>query len=164
MVFYALYPRVPLLEQHFHFAWHGFATKSFYTMGTKLQSHGQCVDKVSHILIGLSRCWGMRRLSSGFPPSIWLCRGRRSKWLLWGNPPSPSWKGDLLVIHIRMPISHRISPRCWWWVSRGCVQLLESDLLAEILHELLQLIICKIPKVCLQLVQDHPTWVKVARG
>ena len=90
--------------------------------------------------------------------------GRGSKWLFWGFPPSPSWKGDLLVIQIGIPISHRISPRCWWWVSGECIQLLESDLLAEILHELSQPIICKIPKVCLQLVWGPPTQVRVTRG
>ena len=106
---------------------------------------------------------GVRRLSSGFPPSIWLCRGRRSKWLLGVNPPFPSQIGYLPVIHIRIPISHRISPRCWWCISGGCIQLSESDLPAEILHELTQLIIHKISKVCLQLVWGPPTQVGVAR-
>ena len=46
----------------------------------------------------------------------------------------------------------------------GCVQLLKNNLPAEILHELSQLIICKIPKVCLQLVWGPPTQVKVTRG
>ena len=117
-----------------------------------------------YILIWLNRCWGIRRLSSGLPPSIWLCRGRRSKWLLWGNPPSPSQKGDLLVICIRITISYRISPRCWCGVSGGHIQLSESDLPVGILHELSQLVICKIPKVCLQVLQSSPTWVGVVRG
>ena len=33
--------------------------------------------------------------------------------LSWGNPPSPSWKGDLLVIPIRIPAPWWFSPRCW---------------------------------------------------
>ena len=46
----------------------------------------------------------------------------------------------------------------------GCMQLLESNLPAEILHELSQLIIHKIPKVGLQLVWGLPTQVGVNRG
>ena len=88
---------------------------------------------------------GVRRLSSRLPPSIWLCRGRRSKCLLQGNPPSPSQKGDLLVIHIRTAISHRISPRCLRWVFGGCIQLSECNLPAEFLHKLSQLIVHKSP-------------------
>ena len=41
--------------------------------------------------------------------SGWGCRG--SRWLCSGFPPSLSQKGDLLVIHIRVPVSHWISPR-----------------------------------------------------
>ena len=92
-----------------------------------------------HIFIGLSRCWGARRLSPRFPPSIWLCRGRRSKWLFWGFPPSPSQTGGLPVIHIRIPVSHRISPRCWWWVSGGAFSSLRATSMQRSSMELLQL-------------------------
>ena len=71
-----------------------------------------------YILIWLNRCWGQGGCPLGsHPPSG--CVGRRLKWLLWGNPPSLSQKGDLLAIHIRISISHRISPRCLWWVLGG---------------------------------------------
>ena len=36
------------------------------------------------------------------------------------------------------------------WVFGGCIQLLECNLPAELLHELLQLVICKIPQVYLE--------------
>ena len=84
--------------------------------------------------------------------------------MLWWNPPSPSWNGDLSVICIRIPISHRISQRCWWGISGGCIQLSECNLPAEILHELLQLMVCKIPKVGLQVLWGSHTRVGVARG
>ena len=115
VVFYALYLMVPLLEQHFHFAWHGFATKSVYMGGTKSQSHGQSVDKTSHILIWLGGCWGEEAVL-WVPTLTWLGGSRGCKWLSSEFLPSPSQKGDLPVIHIRIPISHKISPRCWCWV------------------------------------------------
>ena len=81
-----------------------------------------------------------------------------------GNPPSPSQKGDLPVICIRIPISHRISQRYLWWVSGGCIQLLECNLPVGLLHELSQAVICKIPKVCLEVLWGSPTRVGVSRG
>ena len=93
-----------------------------------------------------------------------VVQGQEVKVVALGNPSSPSLKGDFPVFHIRILISHRISPSHWWWVSMGCVQLSESDLPVEILHELSQHIICKIPKVCLQLVWGPSTWVGVAKG
>ena len=150
---------VPLLEQHPYFTWHSITAEGYQV----------AISWLVHLLGAPHHHWvewvlGVRRLSSGFPPSIWLCWGRGLKWLLWVNPPSPSWKGDLPVIHIRILISQRISLRCWWRVSVGCVQLSECDLPVEILHKLSQLIICKIPKVCLQLLWGPPIWVGVARG
>ena len=121
MVFYTLYLVVLLFERHFHFAWHSFATESVYTRGTKSQSCGQCVYKVSHIFISLSGGRGSRWLSLGFPPSIWLSGSKGLKWLSCGFPPSPSQKDDLLVIHIGIPISHWISPRGQWWISWGAL-------------------------------------------
>ena len=50
--------------------------------------------------------------------------------------------------------------KCLW----RCIQLPESDLPVEILQELLQLIICKIPKVCFQFMWGTPTQVMVTRG
>ena len=92
-----------------------------------------------------------------------VVQGQELEVVALGEPTLPSQKGDLLVIHIRIPISHRISPKCWWGISRGCIQLLECDLPVEILHGLLQLIICRILKVWLQLLWGPPTWVAVAR-
>ena len=80
---------VPLLKRHFHLAWHGFAAEIVYMSGTKLQSHGQCVNKMSHIFIGLCGGRVSRRLSSGFPPSIWLGGSRRPNWLSCGSHPPP---------------------------------------------------------------------------
>ena len=62
VVFYALYLMVPLLERHFHLAWHSFAAESVYMRDTKLQSHGQCVYKMPHIFIRLSRGWRLREV------------------------------------------------------------------------------------------------------
>ena len=90
MIFHTLYLMIPLLERHFCLSWHGFVTESIDTRGTKLQSGGQCIYKTSYIF-------------------IWLSGSRVSKWLSSGFPPSPSWKGDL-VIDIRVPVSHWISP------------------------------------------------------
>ena len=75
----------------------------------------------------------------GEPTPIWLCRDCRLEWLTWGNPPSPSWRGDLLVIlSIGIPISYWVSPRHWWRASGGCIQLMECDLSMGILHKLAQ--------------------------
>ena len=111
VVFHPLYLMVPLLKRHFFLSWHCFATESVHTRGTKSQSHGQCIYKMSYIFIGLSGGRGLRQLSSGFPPSIWLGGSRGSKWLSCGFPPSPSWKGDLLVIHTGIPVNDWISQR-----------------------------------------------------
>ena len=88
VVFYALYLMVPLLEWHFCFAWCGFAAKTVYTRGTKSQSHGQCVDKASHILIGLSGCWGWGGCPLGsHPPPGCVGVGGGSDCLLGSHPP-----------------------------------------------------------------------------
>ena len=109
MAFYALYLVVPLFERHFNLAWHGFTSESIYMRGTKSQSHGQCIYKTSHVFIRFSMSRGLKRLSSGFSPSVWLSWSRGSMWLSCRFPPSTSWKGDLLVIHIGIAVSHWIS-------------------------------------------------------
>ena len=100
VVFYTLYLMVPLLKRHFHLAWHGFTTESVYMRGTKSQSYGQCVYKMSHVFIGFSGGWGSRRLSSGFPPSIWLGGSGGQSGYPAGSHPSPlgkvtSWSSTL---------------------------------------------------------------------
>ena len=62
--------------------------------------------------------WGWGGCPGGTHP-IWLCRGRWLEWLSQRNPPSPSGKGDLLVIWIRVPISYWVAPRCQWGASGG---------------------------------------------
>ena len=63
-------------------------------------------------------------------PTLYLVvQGQEVKMLLWVNPPSQ--KGDLLFIHIRIPISHRISPRCLWWgafSSQSVISLQSSSM------------------------------------
>ena len=117
---------VPLLKRHFNLAWCGFATESVNTRGTKSQISGQCIYKTSFIFIKLGGNRGSKWLSSGFPPSIWLGGSSGSKWLSHWCPPSPSWKSDLPVIHIRVPVSHWISPRSWWWVPGGAFSSLRA--------------------------------------
>ena len=99
-----------------------------------------------------------RRLSSGLPPSIQSCRGRRSNWLLWGNPPSPSEKVTswLSTSGSLFPTGFPQGVDVGVW---GCIQLSESDL-----HELSQFIIHKIPKAHLQLLWGPTTQMRVARG
>ena len=78
MVLHTLYRMVPLLKRHLCLSWHSFAAESVNTKGTKSQSSGQCIYKMSYIFIWLSGGRGSKRLSSGFLPS-------------------PSQKGDLLA-------------------------------------------------------------------
>ena len=123
VVFFALYLMVPLFKQHFHFAWHGLTTESVYSRGTKSQSHGQHVYEMSHIFIRLNGCGG-EEIVLWVPTLHLVVQGQEVKVVALGDTPSPSQKGDLLVIHIRIPISHRISPRCWWWVFGGVLSSL----------------------------------------
>ena len=44
------------------------------------------------------------------------------------------------------------------------MQLTECNLLAEILHKLTQLLVCKVAKLCLEVMQSPPTWVRVTSG
>ena len=73
---------------------------------------------MSHIFIGLSGGLGVKGVVLLVPTLHLVVWGRGSKWLFWEFPPFCSLKGDL-VIHIRIPISHWIYPRCWQWVSGG---------------------------------------------
>ena len=45
---------------------------------------------------------------------------------------------------------------CW-----ECMQLTECNLLAEILHELMQLLVCEVTKLCLEVMQSVRTWMRV---
>ena len=45
----------------------------------------------------------------------------------------------------------------------GCVQLAKCNLLMEILHKLMQLLVCKVAKLCLETMQSAPTQVRVTR-
>ena len=164
VVFYALYLMVPLFKRHFHLAWHGFATESVYTRGSNSQSHGLWVYKMSHIFIGVSGGRGSEKLSSGFPPSIWLSGSRGSKWWSCGFPPPPLRKVTSWSSTLGFPFPTGFPPRGQWWIPGECIKFPESNLLVEVLHELLELIIPKVPKVCLQLMWGPPTWVRVTRG
>ena len=93
-----------------------------------------------------------------------VVQGQKVKMVALGDPTLPHQKGDIPVICIRIPIPYKISPRCWWRVFWGCIQLSECKLPAEILHELAQFIIYKIPQVCLPVLQGSPTKVGVVRG
>ena len=73
----------------------------------------------------------------------------------------PSWKGDLLVILISITTPCRFSPGSWLRIAGGCMQLMKCDLLTEIFHKLLQLLVCKVTKLCLEVMQSVPTWVRV---
>ena len=130
VVFHTLYLMVPLLKRHSHLSQDGFTTKSVNMRGTELQTSGQCVYKTSYIF-------------------IWLGGSRGSKWLSSRFPPSPSQKGDLPVIHIWGPHFLLDYPKGSAVGSWGWFQFPESNFPAEILHELPQLGICKVPKVCL---------------
>ena len=43
----------------------------------------------------------------------------------------------------------------------GCMQLTKCNLLMEILHELIQFLVCEVVKLCLEAMQSAPTWVRV---
>ena len=129
MVFYTLYLMAPLLKRHFSLAWHGVATEGVYMRGTKSQSCGWCIYKMSHIFIGLRGGRGLKRLSCGFPPS-------------------PSQKCDLLVTQIGNPISYWVSPRSQWWIPGGTLSSLRVTS-QQISSMSCHIIICKIPKVYL---------------
>ena len=78
--------------------------------------------------------------------SGWVGAGGQSGCPLGSHPP-PLRKVILPIIHIGVPISHWISPRVRWWVPGWCIYFPESNLPVEILHELPQLVICRVPKV-----------------
>ena len=119
MILHTLNLMVPLFEQHFSLTWHGFATESVHSRDTQVQSQCQSIDQAPHIWIRLSGNLRLRRWSLRNPSSIWSCQGRRWRWLSWGNPPSPSQKGDLLVIFIWIPATQWVSPRHQWGTSGG---------------------------------------------
>ena len=124
---------VPLLKRHFLFSWHGFATENVNTRGTKSQSGGQCIYKMSHIFIRLSGSRGSKRLSSGFPPSPLR--------------KVTSWSSSLgFLFPLDFPKGLAVGP----W---GVCLVPEHHLSMEVLHELSQL---TIPKVCLQLTWGPP--------
>ena len=159
VVLYTLYLVVPLLKWHLHFNWHAIATEGLDMRGTKSQSHGQCVYEMPHIFIGLNRGWGWGDCPLGSHP-LSGCAGAGGQG--WTHPPlSERWPPSHphQDTHVPQDFPKVLVVGLW-----GCIQLSEDDLPAEILHELLQLIIHKIPKVCLQSMQGPPTWVKVARG
>ena len=142
---------VPLLEQTLPcLAWHSFAVEGIYMRGTESQSHGQCIYKMSHIFIRLEQgLVGQERLSCGFPPFHLVGREQGVKVVvLWVPTPPPLRKVTSPVIHIRIPISHWISPRGWQWILLGCIKFCESDLPGgDPPWAVALLIICKIPKV-----------------
>ena len=41
------------------------------------------------------------------------------------------------------------------------MQLMECNLLAEILHELMQLLVCEVAKLCLEVMWSAPTQMRV---
>ena len=101
VVFHALHLMVPLLKRHFCLSQHGFTTESVNMKGTKSQSSGQCIYETSYIFMWLSGSRGQRGCPLEFQP--------------------PPWKHDLLVIHIRVPVSCWISPGSQQWVPGGTV-------------------------------------------
>ena len=44
------------------------------------------------------------------------------------------------------------------------MQLAECNFLTEILHRMMQLLVCKVPKLCLQVTQSSPNQVRVTSG
>ena len=163
MVFHTLNIVVPLFEWHFGLTWHGFATESVYSQGTQVQFQCQSIDQVPQVWIRLSRNWGLRRWSLRSPSSNWSCRGGRWAWLSQGNPPSPSWKGDLhsSSLGFLLPDGCPQGVVGDFW---GCIQFTECNLLAEILHKLTQCVVSKVTKLCLEVMQSFPTWVWIISG
>ena len=78
------------------------------------------------LIQGVPSCKLVASVFIRYPTSSsgWMAVG--SKQLFSGFPPSPSQKGDLLVIHIRVPVSHWISPGGWWWVHGGALSSLRA--------------------------------------
>ena len=116
----------------------------------------QCLDGVEQE-VGVVG-WSLRNQSS-----IWSYRCRGWGWLSQGNPPSPSWKGDLLVALFSFPLPDGC-PKALVEGFWGCIQLTKCDLLTEILHKLMQFMISEVAKLCLEMVQCFPTWVRIIRG
>ena len=119
MVFYTLNLMAPLFKWYLCLPRHGFTAKSINSWGTQAQSWCQSIDQASHICIRLCRSQVLMRWSPRNPSSIWSCGGHRWEWLSQGIPPSPSQKGDHLVILIRISIPCWVFPWHGWRASWG---------------------------------------------
>ena len=120
MVFDTLYHMVPLFKGHLSLTWHSFAALKVFILGIP-----KCKPDASVFIrcpmsrfagAGLS---GLRRWSLRNPSSIWLHWNWSWRWLSLGNPSSPSWKGDLLVIPIKIATSWGFTPRSWLRIAGG---------------------------------------------
>ena len=93
-----LHLMAPLFVRHLSFTGCHIATKGAYFQSTDLQTQSQGSDELPHI-------WSCQCRTGWL---LWWSRGNSSpSWWMWNwsglplwTPPSPSWKGDLLVIFL----------------------------------------------------------------
>ena len=95
------------------------------------------------------------------PSYIWLHWKQELEVVVW-EEPHPSPLGRWPLGHpIKITTPWRFSPRSWLRIAGGCVLLVKCGLLMEVLHELMQFLVCEVTKLCLEVLQSAPTWVKV---
>ena len=119
VVFYALNLMVSLFEWYLCFARSNIATKSIDFWGTQVQTQHQGGDQLPHIWPGWSGAWcswGWSRENPTSSWSLWLCRWSG---LPWWTPHSPSWKGYLLVILLRLSTAWWAYPFVWRGTTGG---------------------------------------------
>ena len=164
MVFNTLYLMVPLFKGHLSLTRHSVTTESVDSRGTQMQTWCLCINETPYIWICQSRPYGPRRWFLGNPSSIWLCQCQSWRWLSWGNPPSPSQEGNLLVILIKITAPWGLTPGSGLRIAdRIWLMLVKCNLLPDILHELPQFLVCEVSKLCLEALWCTPTPVRVTK-
>ena len=97
----ALHLMASLFVRYLHFTGCHIATESAYFWGADLQTHGQGSYELAHISSCWCRMWCLQ---------LWSCRD-----------PSPSWKGDLLVILLWGTTAQRACPISRRGIAGGAI-------------------------------------------
>ena len=86
--------------------------------------------------------------------------GAGDGWLGRTHPP-PLGKVTSGLSPLGLLLPEGFPQRVGWGLLGGCMQLMKCDLLAEIIHELMQLLVHKVAKLCLEVMWRAPTQVRV---
>ena len=114
----------------------------------QVQTQCQGGNQLPHIWTRWSSTWHLWWWSRGNPSSSWSLGFWRWSGLPQWTPPSPSQKGDLLVILLGVPTPQLVYPCIWRGLLGVHVYFAKCNFLSTIFHELMQVMVSKVSKIC----------------